>query len=80
MKNPVDSILEERKMSVADLAVLAGVSVSQVHQQRLGYSSNLSKRVLDAMVRLGYERQQMIRLYVEWREERAGALQIRYQA
>ena len=68
MKNPVQMITEERGATVTQLAILAGVDETRVRQYLRGQPGRLTGKVLDALTRLGYDRDQLTTQYAEWRK------------
>src|SRR5690606_12726835 len=67
--NPIKRIRPEKRLTAAQLAVLAGVSASRVWQLERGENARLTGPVLAAVARLGYDPKQVAREYKQWREQ-----------
>lgn len=80
MKNPVDRVLEERGVSVRELAVVAGVDVVRVRQFQAGDSKQLSGKLLETLATMGYDREQLKAEYTSWRQGLAAQMRARVLA
>lgn len=76
--NPLVDVLSEKGMNASQLAVLSGVQRAWVSALVRGDAPKLSGRVLDALVRMGYDRDKMIGQYAVWRSDLAKSLEARY--
>lgn len=69
MQNPVVAICKEKGITLAELAIMSQMSGPHVYQFRNGYAKRLRGRVLEVLVSLGYEREELVAQYAEWRNE-----------
>lgn len=76
MENPVEKVLNEKQMTITQLAILSGVQRAWVAQLIRGDAVKLSGRVLDALESLGYQRNELTQQYSEWREELSNKIKL----
>lgn len=77
MQNPIDRVLEEKKMATKDLAIVSGVDATRIRQFQSGNAKKLSGKVLDTLDLLGYDRAQLALEYALWREALADEMRSR---
>lgn len=75
MENPVLRLRLEVNMSQSDFAAALGVSRATVQAAETGANHRPGRRLLDALERQGYNRQQILKEFEVWQEARRESAQ-----
>lgn len=74
MENTVASIRKEKKLTVAEMAILTGVSPMTIQRLENGTVKQVTPSVLDTFEEWGYNREEISAAYADWREYRVKEL------
>lgn len=70
VKNPIKQIREEKEVTQHELALASEVSVSTIRNIENGEVKALNENLLNFLEDKGYSREQLIKDYKEWLEEK----------
>lgn len=65
--NPVKKARKQKGLTMAQLAMIAGISTSRIYQIERGDNARLSAPVVDALATLGYDPDKLAGEYEQWR-------------
>ena len=69
--NPLKEVIKEKKISVRDLALIAGVGTPEIYHIMSGRSVRLPESVLTALEKIGYDPDEIQNDYITWRRAKA---------
>lgn len=75
MENPLVAIRKEKKLTLADMGVLAGVSTMTVSRIEKGSLVQVTPEVLNTLERWGYDRHKFQSDYEKWKAFRVRQLE-----
>lgn len=67
--NPVRRARKQKGLTLAQLAMIAGVSTTRIYQIERGDNARLSAPVVDALATLGYDPDKLATEYEQWRQK-----------
>lgn len=67
--NPVRRARKQKGLTMAQLAMIAGVSTSRIQQIERGDNARLRGPVLDALATLGHDPDKLATEYEQWRQK-----------